>query len=45
MGVSLLSRIGFSCSGQSQLTPSRFLHNQNYVTKPMTSIDLPVSPT
>ena len=23
---------GFSCSGQSQLTPSRLLHNRSYVT-------------
>jgi hypothetical protein len=32
MGVSLLREIGFSWSGQSQLTPSALLHNRIYVT-------------
>src|SRR5664280_982612 len=32
MGVSLLFLGGFRLSGQSQLTPSRFLHNRIYVT-------------
>src|SRR5947209_8777533 len=31
-GVGLLCWSGFSLRGQSQLTPSRFLHNRIYVT-------------
>jgi hypothetical protein len=36
MGVRLLSRLGFSSSGQSHLTPSRLLHNRIYFTSPPT---------